>query len=89
LADIDLIVHHGPHVVQPVEVVNGTPVYWSVGNFVSGMGRPGTGRYADPRTSDGLLAVVRFTETSPGEFTAASRPVLLCNERSSRSADAT
>jgi hypothetical protein len=53
------------------------------------MGRPGTGRYADPRTSDGLLAVVRFTETSPGEFTAASRPVLLCDERSSRSADAT
>jgi hypothetical protein len=58
-------------------------------HFVSGMGRPGTGRYADPRASDGLLAVVRFTETSPGEFTAASRPVLLCNERSSRSADAT
>ena len=84
LADIDLIVHHGPHVVQPVEVVNGTPVYWSVGNFVSGMGRPGTGRYADPRTSDGLLAVVRFTETSPGQFTAVSQPVLLCNERSSR-----
>jgi poly-gamma-glutamate synthesis protein (capsule biosynthesis protein) len=84
LTDVDLIVHHGPHVVQPVEVVNGTPVYWSVGNFVSGMGRPGTGRYADPRTSDGLLAVVRFTETSPGEFTAVSRPVLLCNERSSR-----
>jgi hypothetical protein len=28
--------------------------------------------------------VVRFTETSPGEFTAVSRPVLLCNERSSR-----
>ena len=84
LADIDLIVQHGPHVVQPVEVVNGTPVYWSVGNFVSGMGRPGTGRYADPRTSDGLLAAVRFTETAPGDFTAVSRPVLLCNDRSSR-----
>jgi hypothetical protein len=84
LADIDLIVHHGPHVVQPVEVVNGTTVYWSVGNFVSGMGRPGTGRYVDPRSSDGLLAVVRFTETAPGVFTAVSRPVLLCNERASR-----
>lgn len=84
LADVDLIVHHGPHVVQPVETVNGTLVYWSVGNFVSGMGRPGTGRYVDPRSSDGLLAAVRFTETAPGEFTAVSMPVLLCNERTSR-----
>jgi poly-gamma-glutamate synthesis protein (capsule biosynthesis protein) len=84
LADVDLIVHHGPHVVQPVETVNGTLVYWSVGNFVSGMGRPGTGRYEDPRSSDGLLAAVRFTETAPGEFTAVSLPVLLCNERASR-----
>jgi poly-gamma-glutamate synthesis protein (capsule biosynthesis protein) len=84
LADVDLIVHHGPHVVQPVETVNGTLVYWSVGNFVSGMGRPGTGRYSDPRTSDGLLATVRFTETAPGEFTAVSMPVLLCNEQADR-----
>jgi poly-gamma-glutamate synthesis protein (capsule biosynthesis protein) len=83
-AHIDLIVHHGPHVIQPVERVNGTIVYWSVGNFVSGMGRPGNGHYADPRTLDGLLASVRFTETSPGVFDAKAWTVLICNELDSR-----
>ena len=28
---IELIVQHGPHVVQPVERVNASLVYWSVG----------------------------------------------------------
>jgi poly-gamma-glutamate capsule biosynthesis protein CapA/YwtB (metallophosphatase superfamily) len=83
-ARVDLVVHHGPHVIQPVERVNGTIVYWSVGNFISGMGRPGTGRYADPRTLDGLLASVRFTETSPGVFDAEAWTVLICNELGSR-----
>ena len=40
-ADVDLVVVHGPHVVQPVETVEGTPVFWSLGNLVSGMGVPG------------------------------------------------
>jgi poly-gamma-glutamate synthesis protein (capsule biosynthesis protein) len=87
-ADIDLVVHHGPHVVQPVERVNGAVVYWSVGNFVSGMGTAGSGRYADLRTLDGLLATVRFTETTPGRFTAESRPVVICTSRLDRSVHA-
>jgi poly-gamma-glutamate synthesis protein (capsule biosynthesis protein) len=84
-ARIDLLVHHGPHVVQPVERVNGTLVYWSLGNFVSGMGTAGSGRYADLRTLDGLLATVRFTETSPGRFVTESQPVLVCTSRIDRS----
>lgn len=84
LTPIDLIVQHGPHVVQPVEMVGGTPVFWSVGNFVSGMGVPGTGKYEDLRTLDGLLARVQFTETAYGTFAAAVDPVALCNERSTR-----
>src|SRR5262249_51820734 len=53
-APVDLVVMHGPHVVQPVERVNGALVYWSVGNLISGMGSAGrTDRYADPRTLDG------------------------------------
>ncbi len=83
-APIDLVIEHGPHVIQPVELVNGTWVYWSVGNFVSGMGWAQTGRYADPRTLDGLMATVLFTESTPGHFTAAQIPVVLCNERVSR-----
>ena len=81
---IDLVIEHGPHVVQPVERVNGTVVFWSVGNFVSGMGTNQIGRYADPHTLDGLLASVRFTETSPGTFAADATPVLLCEERANR-----
>jgi poly-gamma-glutamate synthesis protein (capsule biosynthesis protein) len=84
LAPIDLVIQHGPHVVQPVERVNGTWVYWSVGNFISGMGTPSSGRYSDLRTLDGLAAAARFTETSPGVFTVVPWPILLCNEPFSR-----
>ena len=84
LAHIDLIVEHGPHVVQPVEKVNGTWVYWSVGNLISGMGTPGRKVFADPRTLDELAATARFTEVSPGVFAVVPWPVLLCNEPVSR-----
>jgi proteasome lid subunit RPN8/RPN11 len=80
LAHIDLLVEHGPHVVQAVERVHGTWVYWSVGNLISGMGTPGRGVFADPRTLDGLAATARFTETSPGVFSVEPWPVLVCNE---------
>jgi poly-gamma-glutamate synthesis protein (capsule biosynthesis protein) len=80
LVHLDLIIEHGPHVIQPVEKVNGTWVYWSVGNFISGMGSASRGKYADPRTLDGIAAGARFTETSPGSFTVEPWPVLLCNE---------
>lgn len=84
LSDVDLIVIHGPHVVQPVERVNGTLVYWSVGNFISGMGVAGRGKYSDLRTLDGLMATVRFTEQDDGSWTTEPFTVLLCNETGSR-----
>ena len=85
-ARVNLVIEHGPHVVQPLERVNGTWVFWSVGNFVTGMGWNQTGRYSDQRTMDGLLAWVRFTEstTEPGRFLAEATPALICNERVSR-----
>jgi poly-gamma-glutamate synthesis protein (capsule biosynthesis protein) len=83
LTHIDLVIQHGPHVIQPVERVNGTWVYWSVGNFISGMGTS-VGKYSDPRTLDGLAAAARFTESSPGMFTVETWPILLCNEPFSR-----
>jgi hypothetical protein len=79
LAHIDLVVEHGPHVIQPVERVNGTWVYWSIGNFISGMGTS-SGKYNDLRTLDGLAATARFTETTSGSFTVEPWPVLLCIE---------
>lgn len=80
LAHVDLVIEHGPHVIQPVEIVNGAWVYWSVGNFISGMGTAASGKYSDQRTLDGLAASARFTETSPGTFSVEPWPVLLCNE---------
>ncbi len=84
-ARIDLLVHHGPHVPQSLSHVNGALVFWSVGNFVSGMGTPSSGKYADLRTLDGLLATARFTETTPGTFRVDPWPVALCTSRIDRS----
>lgn len=82
---VDLVIRHGPHVIQPLRWVDGTPVFWSVGNLVSGMGLPGDGRFSDERTLDGLLASVRFTETSvPGVFSADAWAGVLCSDRDAR-----
>jgi len=84
-ARVDLVIRQGPHVIQPVGRVNGTLVYWSVGNLVTGMGMPGDGRFSDERTLDGLLATVRFTETAtPGVFTADPWTAVLCSDRDQR-----
>jgi poly-gamma-glutamate capsule biosynthesis protein CapA/YwtB (metallophosphatase superfamily) len=80
LADVDAVFLHGPHVVQPFEMVGGTPVWWSLGNFVSEMSPPSVGRYSSPRTSDGLLAYVEFTEAPSGRYTARPMSVAICND---------
>lgn len=80
----NLIIIHGPHVVQPVERVNGTLVFWSLGNLISGMGASNRGKYADPRTMDELLAFVRFTEQADGSWVTEPWTVLLCNVSGSR-----
>jgi poly-gamma-glutamate synthesis protein (capsule biosynthesis protein) len=69
-ADIDLVVMHGPHAVQPIEEVNGTWVFWSVGNFLTGMGGGSHPIYGAPRMLDGLIAQARFEEDPqhPGRF---------------------
>ncbi len=84
MSDVDAVFMHGPHVVQPFEVVNDTPVWWSLGNFVSEMGPPSVGRYASPRTSDGLLAFVRFDERPSGGFAVMTASVAVCNDFADR-----
>ncbi len=66
--------------VQPFEIVNGTPVWWSLGNFVSEMGPPSVGRYADSRTADGLLAFADFRERPDGRFETVTRSIAICND---------
>jgi hypothetical protein len=48
----DLVIGHHAHVVQPVEIYGGRPIFYSVGNFVFGTGNS---------RAEGLLIAVRFT----------------------------
>lgn len=84
VAHPDLVLVHGPHVPQPVERVNGVVTYWSLGNFISGMGVAGRGKYSDPRTLDGLLALVRFTQRADRTWAVTPEVYLLCNVTGSR-----
>ena len=82
---VDAVFVHGPHVVQPFGFVDRTPVWWSLGNFVSEMGGPtATGRYVDPRTGDGLLATVEFVDMGDGEFFVDAGSIAICNEYAAR-----
>lgn len=83
-AKVDLVIIHGPHVIQPLERVNGTWVYWSLGNLMSGMGVAGRDKYSDPRTLDGLMATVRFTQQPDGSWLVEPWTVLSCNVTGSR-----
>ncbi len=65
----DLIVGHHAHVVQPIQRVNGVPVVFGLGNFLSNM--------TDPDTRDGAIVRVRAArdaEDSPWRFDIAVTP---------------
>src|SRR5262249_39397236 len=49
----DLMVRHHPHVIQPFEVYEGCPIFYSVGNFAFGSGNS---------RAEGLLLAIRFDE---------------------------
>lgn len=58
--DIDLLVGHHAHVVQPIEVVDGTYVVWGLGNQLANQAQV-------PR-SDGLTVVVSATQRDDGRY---------------------
>ncbi len=55
-AGYDLAIGHGPHVAQSVEVVEGMPVAYSLGNWVFGT----PGRFTADALGVGLMAVTTF-----------------------------
>ena len=55
-AGYDLAIGHGPHVAQPVEVADGMPVVYSLGNFVFGT----PGRFTADAPGFGLMATTAF-----------------------------
>jgi poly-gamma-glutamate synthesis protein (capsule biosynthesis protein) len=63
--DVDLIVGHGPHVLQPIEQRQGKWVLMSLGNLVANQGRD------RPSTYDGAVVTVTFTERLDGRFEAS------------------
>ena len=52
-AGYDLVIGHHPHVQQPIDVINGMPVVYSLGNFVFGS----KGRFDQNHPGYGLIAV--------------------------------
>ena len=55
-AGFDLAIGHGPHIAQPIEVVVGMPVVYSLGNFVFGT----AGRFTADAPGVGLMATTAF-----------------------------
>jgi len=51
--DADVVIGHHPHLVQPVELYRGCPIFYSVGNFAFGSGNS---------RAEGLAVGVRFDE---------------------------
>lgn len=55
-AGYDLVVGTGPHIAQPIEVIDGMPVVYSIGNFVFGT----PGRFDRPEDGAGLILTTTF-----------------------------
>lgn len=54
-AGADLIVGHHPHVVQNIEIIQGVPVFYSVGNYIFD-------QYLSTETEQGLVLTLQFDQ---------------------------
>jgi poly-gamma-glutamate capsule biosynthesis protein CapA/YwtB (metallophosphatase superfamily) len=68
--EIDLVVGHHAHVVQPITRIGDLPVAFGLGNFLSDQHEAAC---CPDESQDGVILHVRFVETGPatGEFTAS------------------
>ncbi len=62
---VDLIVGHHAHVIQPIEQVNGRWVVFGMGNFLSNMP---TGDSWPASSQDGMIVNVAISEQADGQF---------------------
>lgn len=67
--DIDLLIGHGPHVLQPIEVFHEKYALLSLGNLVANQGSE------KPRTYDGMIVTVSF-HRGIGDRLVAAAPVV-------------
>jgi Bacterial capsule synthesis protein PGA_cap len=70
---IDLIVGHHVHLLQPIEQVNGRWVVFGMGNFLSNMP---TGDHWGPPSQDGAIVVVPITVEVGGQPTIGTPSVI-------------
>lgn len=68
--DIDLLLGHHAHVVQPVENIDGEWVAYGMGNLMAAHREP------DSAKSEGLLLRFTVTETTPGRLTTTAAEFL-------------
>ncbi len=62
--DVDLIVGHHAHVVQPVTMIEGTPVVYGLGNFLSNQ----SANCCVAAAQDGLIVFVHIQETRESQM---------------------
>lgn len=62
--DVDLVLGHHAHVVQPFEKIGGEWVAYGLGNHIAEQARPGDGE-----TEDSVIARFTFTRGADGRFT--------------------
>lgn len=60
--DVDALLGHHAHVVQPVQAIGGEWVVYGMGNMLAHQGTLG------PEKEEGLLVRLTFTETTPGTW---------------------
>jgi poly-gamma-glutamate synthesis protein (capsule biosynthesis protein) len=72
---VDLIVGHHVHVLQPIEQVNGRWVVYGMGNILSNLPTP-TGRVWPASTQDGMIVTLSFTREPDGSV-SVSRPMVV------------
>ncbi len=63
-ADVDLVIGHHAHVVQPIDKVGEEWVVFGLGNFLSNQ----SANCCVANSQDGMIATVEIFETTPGEI---------------------
>jgi poly-gamma-glutamate synthesis protein (capsule biosynthesis protein) len=67
--DIDLIIGHGPHVLQPIATYHHKYALLSLGNIIANQGKK------RPTTYDGAIATITFTRAADGTYRSSTPSV--------------
>ena len=82
--DVDVLIGHHAHVVQPIERIGRTWVVYGLGNLIAWHSTPG------PANAEGLLVRFTFTESGNGRFAATAaeyEPLLVARDEPIRLLD--